>query len=100
MDGLLRSHQADTTARRLQLERALSQRQAELRARTQEVEELSARWSEDKKVCVCVCECEGIVSQPSRPLASFLWPIFAVASFSPSCVLNKIDCHRLCIPPA
>ena len=50
MDGLLRSHQADTTARRLQLERALSQRQAELRARTQEMEELSAGRSEDRKV--------------------------------------------------
>ena len=50
MDGLLRSHQADTTARRLQLERALSQRQAELRARTQELEELSVRHSEDGKV--------------------------------------------------
>lgn len=46
MDRLLQSHQAETTARRLQLERALSQRQGELRNRTQEVEELTSRVSE------------------------------------------------------
>ena len=37
LDVALRSHQADTTSRRLQLERALTQRQADLRSRTQEV---------------------------------------------------------------
>ena len=37
LDVALHSHQADTTSRRLQLERALTQRQADLRARTQEV---------------------------------------------------------------
>lgn len=46
MDRLLQSHQAETTGRRLQLERTLSQRQGELRARTQEVEELRGRVSE------------------------------------------------------
>lgn len=46
MDRLLQSHQADTTARRLQLERTLSQRQGELQSRVQEVEELSSRAAE------------------------------------------------------
>lgn len=46
MDRLLQSHQAETTARRLQLERTLSQRQGEVRSRTQEVEELTSRVSE------------------------------------------------------
>ena len=49
MDGLLRTHQADTTARRLQLERTLAQRQSEVRHRTQEVEELTVKLSEAKK---------------------------------------------------
>ena len=49
MDGLLRTHQADTTARRLQLERTLAQRQSEVRHRTQEVEELTVKLSEVKK---------------------------------------------------
>lgn len=49
MDGLLRNHQADTTARRLQLERTLAQRQSELRTRTQEVEELTVKLSEARK---------------------------------------------------
>ena len=37
LDVAMHSHQADTTSRRLQLERALTQRQADLRTRTQEV---------------------------------------------------------------
>ena len=49
MDGLLRNHQADTTARRLQLERTLAQRQSELRTRTQEVEELTVKLSEARR---------------------------------------------------
>ena len=49
MDGLLRNHQADTTARRLQLERTLAQRQSELRTRTQEMEELIVKLSEVRK---------------------------------------------------
>lgn len=49
MDGLLRNHQADTTARRLQLERTLAQRQSELKTRTQEVEELTVKVSEARK---------------------------------------------------
>ena len=48
MDRLLQSHQAETTARRLQLERTLTKRQGELRARTQEVENLSAQVSEGR----------------------------------------------------
>ena len=47
MDRLLQSHQAETTARRLQLERSLSQKQGELSARTQEVEELTVHRNED-----------------------------------------------------
>lgn len=46
MDRLLQSHQADTTARRLQLERTLSQRQADLRNRTQEVDDLTSHVNE------------------------------------------------------
>ena len=46
LDTLLRNHQADTAARRLQLERALAQRQADLRSRTQEVEDLTERLRE------------------------------------------------------
>lgn len=46
MDRLLQSHQAETTGRRLQLERTLTQRQGEVRARTQEVEELTKRAKE------------------------------------------------------
>ncbi len=57
MEGLLRSHQADTTARRLQLERALAQRQGELRSRTQGLEELTVKHSEARKVHVGVCVC-------------------------------------------
>ena len=49
MDALLRNHQADTTARRLQLERTLAQRQSELRTRTQEVEELTVKVSDLRK---------------------------------------------------
>ena len=49
MDGLLRNHQADTTARRLQLERTLAQRQSEVRSRTQEVDELTVKLSEVRK---------------------------------------------------
>ena len=49
MDSLLRNHQADTTARRLQLERTLAQRQSELRTRTHEVEELTVKLSEARK---------------------------------------------------
>ena len=48
MDRLLQSHQAETTARRLQLERTLSQRQGELKQRTQELESLTARTGEDR----------------------------------------------------
>ena len=59
MDGLLRNHQADTTARRLQLERTLAQRQSELRTRTQEVEELTVKLSEARRK---VGEMEGEVS--------------------------------------
>ena len=59
MDGLLRNHQADTTARRLQLERTLAQRQLELRTRTQEVEELTVKLSEARRK---VGEMEGEVS--------------------------------------
>ena len=88
MDGLLRSHQADTTARRLQLERSLAQRQADLRTRTQELEEVTIKYSDAQKtieefrkkitqlesaghtqtntnkrelqtkVCLCVCVCD------------------------------------------
>ena len=58
MDGLLRNHQADTTARRLQLERTLAQRQSELRTRTQEVEELTVKLSEARRK---VGEMEGEV---------------------------------------
>ena len=50
LDSLLRSHQADTTAKRLQLERTLAQRQADLRSRTQEVEELSSKLSKALQV--------------------------------------------------
>lgn len=46
MDRLLQSHQAETTGRRLQLERTLTQRQGEVSARTQEVEELRMRAKE------------------------------------------------------
>lgn len=49
MDGLLRNHQADTTARRLQLERTLAQKQSEVRTRTQEVEELTLKLSESRR---------------------------------------------------
>ena len=51
---MLRSHQADVTARRLQLERTLAQRQADLKARTQELEDLMTKYSDAQKVCVCV----------------------------------------------
>lgn len=47
MDRLLQGYQADTTARRLQLERNLTRREGELKSRTSEVEELSAQVSED-----------------------------------------------------
>ena len=48
MDRLLQSHQAETTARRLQLERTLSQRAGEVKMRTQEVEELTSRLSDQE----------------------------------------------------
>jgi len=54
MDNLLRNHQADTAARRLQLERTLTQRQGDLRARTQELEDTTVKYCEAQKVCVCV----------------------------------------------
>ena len=60
MDSLLRNHQADTTARRLQLERTLAQRQSELRTRTHEVEELTVKLSEARKK---VGAMEGEVNQ-------------------------------------
>ena len=60
MDGLLRNHQADTTARRLQLERTLAQRQSDLRTRTHEVEELTVKLSEARKKAG---EMEGEVSK-------------------------------------
>ena len=53
MDGLLRNHQADTAAHRLQLERALAQRQGDLRARTQELEDITIKYTEAQKVCMC-----------------------------------------------
>ena len=49
MDKLLRTHQADTAARRLQLERMLTQRQADIRTRTQELEVLMIKYSGTKK---------------------------------------------------
>ena len=49
MDALLRNHQADTTARRLQLERTLAQRQSELKTRTHEVEDYTLKLSEARK---------------------------------------------------
>ena len=55
MDGLLRNHQADTAAHRLQLERTLAQRQGDLRARTQELEDISIKYAEVQKVCMCAC---------------------------------------------
>ena len=55
MDGLLRNHQADTAAHRLQLERTLAQRQGDLRARTQELEDISIKYAEAQKVCMCAC---------------------------------------------
>ena len=55
MDGLLRNHQADTAAHRLQLERTLAQRQGDLRARTQELEDITIKYTEAQKVCMCAC---------------------------------------------
>jgi len=48
MDGLLRSHQAETASKRLQLERTLASRQAELRARTSELEAVVIQLSQAK----------------------------------------------------
>ena len=65
MDGLLRNHQADTAAYRLQLERTLAQRQGDLRARTQELEDITIKYTEAQKVCMqaCVhgCMCAGVL---------------------------------------
>ena len=65
MDGLLRNHQADTAAHRLQLERTLAQRQGDLRARTQELEDITIKYTEAQKVCMqaCVhgCMCAGVL---------------------------------------
>ena len=49
LDTLLRNHQADTAARRLKLERALAQRQDDLRVRTQRVEELTEKLRRNEK---------------------------------------------------
>ena len=50
LDELLRKHQAETTAKRLQLERNLAQRQADLRSKTQELEDLSRKYAQSQKV--------------------------------------------------
>lgn len=49
LDQLLRAHQAEATAKRLQVERNLAHRQSDLRTRTQEVEDLSQELNEAKK---------------------------------------------------
>ena len=49
MDELLRTFQANSATCRLRLERALAQRQEELRARTQEAEELVVKLKDSKK---------------------------------------------------
>lgn len=49
MDELLRTHQANTAARRLQLERLLTQRQADIRSRTQELEDVMIKYNETKQ---------------------------------------------------
>ncbi len=48
MDGLLRSHQADTASKRLQLERSLATRQADLRVRNNELESAVIQLSQCK----------------------------------------------------
>jgi len=50
MDHLLQTHQTDTTARRLQLERNLSRTEGEVKDRTREVELLTAQATEDRAV--------------------------------------------------
>ena len=46
----LHKHQAETTAKRLQLERNLAQYQPDLRTKTQELENLSQRYGQSQKV--------------------------------------------------
>ena len=48
MDRLLQTHQADTTARRLQLERNLTRMEGEVKGRTREVEQLTAQAAGDR----------------------------------------------------
>ena len=49
MDGLLRNHQADTAAHQLQLERNFAHKHAELRGRTQELEETVIKLEESRR---------------------------------------------------
>ncbi len=49
MDGLLRNHQADTAAHQLQLERNFAHKHAELRGRTQELEETVIKLEDTKR---------------------------------------------------
>ena len=50
LDTALRKHQAETATKTLQLERILAQRQADLKARTQEIEDLLKKYSSAQKV--------------------------------------------------
>ena len=116
MDALLRNHQADTTARRLQLERTLAQRQSELRTRTHEVEELTVKLSEARKK---VGEMEGEVSlvkserlressEQKKLLQEKVWPpaivmymqinvvhkaqIYFISDLCRSCIYSTVHC--------
>lgn len=52
LDTQLRRHQAETATKTLQLERLLAQRQADLKGRTQEVEDITKKYSEAQLVSV------------------------------------------------
>ena len=72
MDGLLRNHQADTAAHRLQLERTLAQRQGDLRARTQELEDITIKYTEAQKVCMCACVHGCMCALGTHPAGDFV----------------------------
>ena len=50
LDSLLRTHQAETTTKRLELERTLAQRQADLHTKQQDIDELSWKHSQAMNV--------------------------------------------------
>jgi chromosome segregation ATPase len=50
LDCALRKHQGETAAKILQMERTLAQRQADLKMRTQEVEDLTKKYHQAQKV--------------------------------------------------